>query len=48
MKLNTLGFEKDDMSFGLYELYNKEVEVGIETGIWSCRETSYGEKRPMN
>ena len=36
MKLKTIGFEKDDMSFGLYELYNEKVDSGTETGIWSC------------
>ena len=30
MKVNTIGFEKDDMSFGLYELYNKEIEAELK------------------
>lgn len=30
MKLRTIGFEKDDMSFGLYELYNGKVEAELK------------------
>ena len=30
MKLRTIGFEKDDMSFGLYELYNEKVEAELK------------------
>ena len=30
MKVTTIGFEKDDMSFGLYELYNEEVEADLK------------------
>ncbi len=29
MKLQTIGFEKDDLSFGLYELYNGKVEANL-------------------
>lgn len=30
MNVKTVGFEKDDMSFGLYELYKKEVEAELK------------------
>ena len=30
MNVHTLGFEKDDMSFGLYELYNKVIESELK------------------
>ena len=30
MNVKTLGFEKDDLSFGLYELYNKAVEAELK------------------
>ena len=28
--MQTIGFEKDDMSFGLYELYNEKVEAELK------------------
>ena len=30
MNIQTIGFEKDDMSFGLYELYNEKVEAELK------------------
>ncbi|SUJ04731.1 Xaa-Pro dipeptidase [Sporosarcina pasteurii] len=30
MNVKTVGFEKDDLSFGLYELYNKEIEAELK------------------
>lgn len=30
MNLKNVGFEKDDMSFGLYELYNKAIEAELQ------------------
>lgn len=30
MNVKTVGFEKDDLSFGLYELYNKEVDAELK------------------
>ena len=43
MKIQTIGFEKDDLSFGLYELYNAQVEADVKTRFRSCGETTYGE-----
>jgi len=35
MNVKTLGFEKDDMAYGLYEQYNKEIEADLKpvTGL---------------
>lgn len=30
MDVQTIGFEKDDMSFGLYELYNKQIKAELK------------------
>lgn len=30
MKVNSIGFEKDDMSFGMYELYSKEIHAEMK------------------
>lgn len=30
MNVQTVGFEKDDMSFGLYELYNKQIKAELK------------------
>lgn len=30
MNIQTLGFEKDDVSFGMYELYNEKVQVDMK------------------
>ena len=30
MNVKTVGFEKDDLSFGLYELYNKEIDAELK------------------
>ena len=29
-EVQTIGFEKDDLSFGLYELYNAEVKAELK------------------
>ena len=43
MKLKTIGFEKDDMTYGLYELYQCKIDSGTETGIWYCGEITHSE-----